>query len=376
MRKDRLELSSKDKIQLEKRGFVVKKSIGIFRVFSLLTSIPFLHAIYFFSVLFWSLILFLVLSTIPYIWTTISDNYNQLIFSSEHLFLRIWVLHIPFLVYLINYISDYIISERVFYGSNWGIPTKKYLKLSWFLNYKENTLKELIVHPIGWFNRNIWFKNETIIVYWFLFWIVWMALWILSIMLNYGVIWIYIELLLAFIIAIGIIWEVWRFMLNSLHPLFILWNLWEKIQSLTPKIEKKSEEIQRNFQKDMNFRVLSDGFDTLANTFSQIVALVIKLEKVEKRANKWNLFDSEKYINSLREDIVEPLKSLRSFLEKHKKELIQSQKDLQKVRVGWDPESSSGWQEQGELSSKRGESLIEELTENIEKLDTMIGKMG
>lgn len=63
-------------------------------------------------------------------------------------------------------------------------------------------------------------------------------------------------------------------------------NLGEKIQKLTPRIEEQSKQIQSEFQSDMNFSVLSDGFDSLSVTFSEIVALVIKLEKVEARANK------------------------------------------------------------------------------------------
>jgi hypothetical protein len=61
----------------------------------------------------------------------------------------------------------------------------------------------------------------------------------------------------------------------------------------------------------MNFSVLSDGFDALSKTFSEIISLVIKLEKIEAKANKGNLFDSEKYINSLRTDILKPLQQLK-----------------------------------------------------------------
>ena len=102
-------------------------------------------------------------------------------------------------------------------------------------------------------------------------------------------------------------------------------------------------------------------------------AYVIKLEQIEQKANKWNLFDSEKYIGSLREDIVKPLVSLKTFLEKKKTELETSKTELQKVRVrvwwNWEIENL-------ELQSKRSEPLIQELTENIEKLGWMIEKFG
>ena len=91
---------------------------------------------------------------------------------------------------------------------------------------------------------------------------------------------------------------------QSFNPLYAFGNLGEKIQKLTPQIATQSKAIQKNFASDMDFRVLSDGFDGFASTFSQIVSLVIKLEQVEQKANKGNLFDSKKYINSLRSDIV------------------------------------------------------------------------
>ena len=66
------------------------------------------------------------------------------------------------------------------------------------------------------------------------------------------------------------------------------------IQEQTPEIEQESKLIQLEFQKEKNLAVLHSGFNSLSHTFSQIVELVLKLEKVEKRANKGNIFDSVK----------------------------------------------------------------------------------
>ena len=145
-----------------------------------------------------------------------------------------------------------------------------------------------------------------------------------------------------------------------------------KIQKLTPEIESQSKIIQTEFQKNQNFGVLHSGFEKLAVTFSRIGELVLKLEKVEKKANKGNLFDSEKYIGSLRTDIVTPLVELKSFLEKQREELLESQRELSKVMVGESSELSGN----RELATKRGEEILRELDGNIEKLEEMIGKMG
>lgn len=155
---------------------------------------------------------------------------------------------------------------------------------------------------------------------------------------------------------------------NSIY--YIFWNLWEKIQKLTPTIAEKSKQVQSQFESNMSFSTLRHWFDSLSSLFSSIAKLVIKLEQVETEANKWNLFDSEKYINSLRLDIVTPLISLKIFLEEKKIELTHSQEKLTRIRVWGNKETGNI-----ELQSKRSELLIRELTENIEKLDTMIGKM-
>ncbi len=155
------------------------------------------------------------------------------------------------------------------------------------------------------------------------------------------------------------------------NPLYAFGNLGEKIQKLTPQIATQSKAIEENFASDISYSVLSDGFDGLASTFAQIVSLVIRLEKVEARANKGNLFDSAKYIGSLRSDIVWPLRSLRGFLETKRTELMSTQQELSRIRI-----QVGGTSENRDLASARTEPLMIELTENIEKLDIMIEKMG
>ena len=162
-----------------------------------------------------------------------------------------------------------------------------------------------------------------------------------------------------------------RWMVEIFHPLYAFWNIGEKIQKLTPTIESQSKLIQSEFEKDQNFGVLHAGFEKLSSTFSEIVKLVIKLEQVEKKANKWNLFDSDKYINSLRADIIVPLEGLQQFLEKQRDELIIAQEELSRVRVGWSDERGNR-----ELSSTRSKTLLDELDTNIRALSEMRGKMG
>jgi hypothetical protein len=145
----------------------------------------------------------------------------------------------------------------------------------------------------------------------------------------------------------------------------------DDIQALTPFITEQSNLIQTEFQKDMNFSVLHAGFEKLSSTFSTIVSLVLKLEKIEARANKGNLFDSAKYIGSLRADIVTPLVELQKFLESQRKQLLESQKELTRVRVGWVDSTANV-----ELGSKRSESLLQELDTNIAKLTEMVEKLS
>ena len=393
-----LELTKSEKKELEKRWFLIKWNYS-FKDFV--------------ETIFYSL-MYLLIWVLPYmliIWFAFIfiEYFPRVVMT---LFALTFII---FISPIIAFLFTYILSWTIFYSSkgiiHLGSITKTYnttaYKCLFFLPHLADKMRR---SKEWWFGLYVWWILLTIGTY--------IGSVLLQLNDNTSILFACMK---TCFYMVGSVWSLYIFLeiprrtLQFFHPLYAFWNLWEKIQKLTPRIEEESKQIQKNFQKDMNFWVLSDWFDTLSSTFSDSISLVIKLEKVEQRANKGNLFDSEKYINSLRSDIIEPLKSLRIFLEKQKTKLIESYKELSKVRVrvGWsgkqdsgikpewqewglqkldsvtsmqwqkqDSKSNmewqehSGWQEQIELSSKRSESLIAELTENIEKLEVMIEKLG
>jgi predicted PurR-regulated permease PerM len=96
----------------------------------------------------------------------------------------------------------------------------------------------------------------------------------------------YLYPLIAVFIGFYIFGYIARQLVEHFHPLYIFDNLGEKIQKLTPNIEEQSKNIQSEFESTMDFSVLSHGFELLSRNFSEIVQLIIKLEKAEKQANK------------------------------------------------------------------------------------------
>jgi hypothetical protein len=259
----------------------------------------------------------------------------------------LWVLPI------LNFIFSFFKSGISLYSENWMI---EYWKVNWN--------KSKILFLINKLVNNFLMETGG----WWAWWlaVLWIICWILFIMNE----WIFAFLVLVSLSFFTLFLLLWQRIYQLFNPIYAFWNLWEKIQNLTPQIESQSHLIQREFKKDMNFAVFHSGFEKLSSTFSEIVSLVLKLERVEERANKWNLFDSEKYINSLRTDIVNPLLVLKGFLEDQKIELLKSQRELMQVRVWW----GDTWANIA-LTSKRSESLIAELDTNIESLETMIQKM-
>ncbi len=379
---ENLELTTEEKKELEKRGFIVKNIIWLKQV--IYTIIPVFIICINSLILWWLSVLFLLIvpSYIINILTWV--DLNKLIFlleNSQILYILEPIIRLVFsnpikllivvscifitpAIYIyLRMIYFYIIHWKIFHlGQNITINEKNINYLMSKFEYKSLTYFRKFINENFLKNKNLLTGYLILLCSSLLFWY--------QIQIFHEVKLVEIYILIGFSSFIGLNYLL-RQLVEHFHPLYAFWNIGEKIQMLTPTIESQSQHIQSEFQSDMNFSVLSDGFDSLSSTFSEIIALVIKLEKVEARANKWNLFDSEKYINSLRSDIVTPLTSLKAFLESQKSELTQSQKELTRVRV-W----RSEWTENIELQSKRSESLNIELTEIIEKLDVMIGKMG
>ncbi len=326
--------------ELERRGFLVKKNIWIK---DNLRHVGFIIEMLLLATLW--LLLFVYMPFAHFFWA------NSLITVTS---IISWF-------FMVNFIYEFIQSGYSFFFpegkiSFWDLNKKS----SWIIGFSIYSFREKL-------NSLLWLEQTRPLIF--------------TLFVSLGTLcaaFFGVEVFLKWvIIAILLMWGfigmlfLFRWLYQSFHPLYAFWNLWSKIQSLTPRISEESKKIEKEFSRDMNFRTLSDSFDTLAKDFNTIIEYVIRLEIIEKKANKWNLFDSNKYINSLREDIRNPLISLRSFLQKKKTELQSSQEEMKKVkvRIGWNGET-----ENLDLSSKRTEPLIQELTENIEKLDRMIEK--
>ena len=338
-----IDLSPEEQKEIEERGFMVKKNYSI-KYF--LEMIVFSWA---YLVIYWAAI------SILYAFITYLDmRYLETVLK--------YITLLVFLYPLLLYFKAYMQSGFTFYSHNSIINL-------WLVS---DSIKNKNEYWLFAFHRELNYIRKS--------WKDWPAIYIGCILWWGIMVYIFLMIAIARFSFPYVIWtmclgyislEIVRKLYQTFHPLYAFWNLWSKIQSLTPEIEEQSKKIEKEFSSDMNFSLLSRSFDTLSTTFSKIVSLVIRLEQIEKRANKWNLFDSEKYINSLKWDIVKPLIALRGFLSTRLGELEQSKWEMQQVRVkvGW-------WEEALSLQSARTESLMVELRDNIEKLDGMIGKMG
>lgn len=375
-----INLTSEENKELKRRGFLILEN----PIFSSLlkSTLSLLLVMPIFSWILWLLGIFIWI----YSYSILSWIANSL-----------WFPILPNILLIFFLIYQYSTTSAIFYSERWLLwswaTTKKEIMRK---NLKVSFFSKIIVYlwkifSFFWSIRKDWWWlviPGIITLTLFSFWNIWIwnllidAYWEpLNTIVNtfsqiYQTNWLLERLVLGFgvsivtIIGTVLMSLIGKYLFKNFHPLYAFGNLWEKIQSLTPRISEQSKQIESEFRWDMDFRVLSKSFDSLASTFSDIVSLVIKLEKVEHKANKWDLFDSKKYIDSLRTDIRNPLSELKKFLEKKRKELQVSQEELMRVlvSVGW------GW-ENRELQSVRATELMKELDENIGKLDMMLEKL-
>ncbi len=276
---ENLELTTEQKKELEKRGFLVN-SIYWYWNLSIINDIIKYFWFTIISLIWISVIWIYVLIPIYIVivikfWEKISD-----IIGITTLIIISLSIIILFSIPLIRSIYWYFNSWKTFYNNDSIIE-------NWFIK-SINTFEKNNSY-LSWIHSFMWSNNkETTIIFYSIF-----ILFLITI--SYGLELISYSNILLTTLYIVVFTLLGRFLYQSFHPLYAFGNIGEKIQKLTPQIEEKSRQIQSEFQSDMNFSILSNGFDSLSATFSEIVALVIKLEKVETRANKWNLFDSEKY---------------------------------------------------------------------------------
>lgn len=355
----KIALIKKEKEILDKYWFLVKKNYAFTQLLS--TTIK----IFIFLIIVWQLfawIWFLFLSAF-YEW-------NIYRWSINSIFLTIFIFVCMSPVWL--YIKDYLHSGKVFYSNNqiisfWNIHKNK---LSWinkgilFFEKFYNTFSRV---------DDTYFKaifgNFILKIYFLLFLVMpgfiiynsWLILVITSI--------------LCWFLSLNIL----RHLYQSFHPLYAFWNIWEKIQALTPEIGIQSAIIQNELKTstsdDIDYRNLHNAFDNLSHTFYKIVSLVIRLEHIEKRANKWNLFDSLKYIHSLKDDILSPLDSLDIFLEEKVSALRAKEIELRQVRVKvwWIEQWGDPWHLS--LTSTRIWPLITEIERQRSELALMREKI-
>lgn len=167
--------------------------------------------------------------------------------------------------------------------------------------------------------------------------------------------------------ALGIFW---RPVFLHFHPLYAFAYLWEKIRDRANDIETQSTYIQQTFSTQKGYDGLKESFERFSLSFSELIRSIIELEKCEKKIHGGDIFDAQKYISSLREDILSPLVTLRLFFQSQKTELLEAQKSLVGIRVG-----SIGFSGQHVLTSDRAIILLREIEITLIKLDEMISKV-
>ncbi len=358
-----IRISKQDQKFLEKSGFMVVECISFLHFIKRFTILGGLLWIFFFPYLIICLIVSIIISIFV---GTFGQTMNILLYGWFSIYT----------IVLICLIIWYIRWKYLFLTSEGAIAFFR-----WYPTWETSYLKWYDLYNLDLYKYKKALKMNSPRIYEFIKWLAFVASAMLfgTLMLivwssDENIIGLFLYAIIAFlifqiIISICLLWLDW--IIAYLYPIISFGKIWKKIQRITPQISEQSQIIQAEFEKNMDFSKLHTGFAWLSSLFSHVLELVIEIEKIETRANKGNMFDSKKYINSLRMDIMEPLQSLKGFLEIQKKKLFDSQQELISV---W--ERRDQLSEYTVLQSKRTELVIGELDSNIILLQDMIQKMS
>ncbi|MBP6981214.1 hypothetical protein KBB25_00345 [Candidatus Gracilibacteria bacterium] len=192
---------------------------------------------------------------------------------------------------------------------------------------------------------------------------------IILIFLSYFVLRVFFYVYIIFFIIITVLIVSARRIYQLFFPIYAFGILGGKIQKIHTSMDQKIVSIKANFRYDIHFGFLSREFTFISTSFTKLNSYILKLENIETRLDKGNLFDSKKYINSFQIDIWSLLNEVKVFLEKQKNNIEQMQIQMNQTEI---VDNYTHFL----ITTKRMSMLQEELRENINKIDGMMGKIS
>ncbi len=118
-----------------------------------------------------------------------------------------------------------------------------------------------------------------------------------------------IPLLMSYVIGI---------IMQYFSPLSRFANIGIDLQNCVEKVEIWCKNIIISLRGDIDFRIVHSSFDTIAKNLSRSYKLSKKLEQIELEYNVGNIFDSAKFLESLKSDIRSSATELILFLNEKK----------------------------------------------------------
>lgn len=330
-------LSDDEKILLKKRGFLYKELIS----FDALTG----------AIICLSIVLIIVEILIILLNQDLFSNTGK---AYEWIFLIIPIIHIG--IIFIWYMS-YMFYDNTIYLSNgfsvWNFGIKKSI----------TNIQKRIINIIQFIIRLYEELNADFFIILFLS-SIWFSM--LFILVNvsglYNIIWEYATLFYSIIALPTILCFTFiaRFFSYTYRLKNELLYIYDKHTSFIESIEM----MKKVFQKDIDFWRLREAFNSTATSLDTYINTIIQIESLERKIDKWDIFDSAKYTAHIKSEIRWPLESLKDFFITQKWWLIWHQIDI----IGLDnPELVLAWE--------RSDIILTELTKYIAVLDTMIRKL-